>query len=113
VALAGTGTAIKLTPSSLTFGTVAVGNSSPPQTITVTNVSGATVTFTSIGVAGLNLADFPITSTTCGPALAGGASCTLGITFRPTATGTRKATLKLFDDGGGSPQTSMLKGTGA
>ncbi len=113
VALAGTGTAIKLTPSSLTFGTVAVGNSSPPQTITVTNVSGATVTFTSIGVAGLNLADFPITSTTCGPALAGGTSCTLGITFRPTATGTRKATLKLFDDGGGSPQTSMLKGTGA
>lgn len=113
VALAGTGTAIKLTPSSLTFGTVAVGNSSPPQTITVTNVSGATVTFTSIGVAGLNPADFPITSTTCGPALPGGASCALGITFKPTATGTRKATLKLFDDGGGSPQTSMLKGTGA
>jgi Abnormal spindle-like microcephaly-assoc'd, ASPM-SPD-2-Hydin len=113
VALAGTGTTIKLTPSSLTFGTVAVGNSSPPQTITVTNVSAATVTFTSIGVAGLNPADFPITSTTCGPALAGGASCTLGMTFKPTATGTRKATLKLFDDGGGSPQTLMLKGTGA
>ena len=113
VALAGTGTAIRLTPSSLTLGTVAVGNSSLPQTITVTNVSGATVTFTSIGVAGLNPADFRISSNTCGATLAGGASCNVGITFKPTATGTRKATLKLLDDGGGSPQTATLKAAGA
>src|SRR5207248_9436630 len=78
VALVGTGTAIKLTPSALNLGTVTVGNSSSPQTITVTNVSKATVTFTSIAVAGLNPADFPITSNACGPTLAGGASCTLG-----------------------------------
>ena len=59
VALVGTGTAIKLTPSSLNLGTVTVGNSSSPQTITVTNVTNATVTFTSIGVAGLNPAELP------------------------------------------------------
>ena len=113
VALVGTGTAIKLTPSSLNLGTVTVGNSSSPQTITVTNVSNATVTFTSIGVAGLNPADFPITSNTCGLTLAGGSSCTLGIRFKPIATGIRNGTLQVKDNGGGSPQTAALKGTGA
>ena len=113
VALVGTGTAIKLTPSSLNLGTVTVGNSSSPQTITVTNVSNATVTFTSIGVAGLNPADFPITSNACGPTLAGGASCTLGIRFKPLATGIRNGTLQVKDNGGGSPQTAALKGTEA
>jgi hypothetical protein len=111
-ALAGTGTAIKLTPSSLNLGTVTVGNSSSPQTITVTNVSNAIVTFTRISVAGLNPADFLIASSTCGPTLAGGANCTLGIKFKPIATGLRNGTLQLQDDGGGSPQTAALKGTG-
>jgi hypothetical protein len=113
VTLVGIGTAIKLTPSSLNLGTVTLGNSSSPQTITVTNVSNATVTFTSIGIAGLNPADFLIASKTCGPTLAGGASCTLGIRFKPIATGIRRATLQLNDDGGGSPQTAALSGTGA
>ena len=113
LALAGTGTAIKVTPSSLNLGTVTVGNSSLPQTITVTNVSNATVNFTSIGVAGLNPADFLIASSTCGATLGGGASCTLGIRFKPIATGLRNGTLQLKDDGGGSPQTAALKGTGA
>src|SRR5205823_7667527 len=112
-ALKGTGTAIKLAPSSLNLGTVTVGNSSSPQTITVTNVSNAIVTFTSIGVAGLNPADFPITSNTCGLTLAGGSSCTLGIRFKPIATGIRNGTLQVKDNGGGSPQTAALKGTGA
>jgi hypothetical protein len=112
VALKGIGTAIKLTPTSLNFGTVTVGNSSSPQTITATNVSGATVTFTSIRVAGLNPADFLITSNTCGATLAGGASCAVGLVFKPQATGSRKAMLKVADDGGGSPQTATLKGIG-
>jgi len=111
--LTGIGTAIKLTPSSLNLGTVAVGNSSSAQTITVSNVSNATVTFTGIAIAGLNPADFLIASNTCGPTLAGGASCTLGIRFKPIATGIRKSTLQLNDNGGGSPQTAALSGTGA
>src|SRR5947199_10844894 len=113
VARVGAGTAIKLTPSSLNLGTVTVGNSSSPQTITVTNVSNATVTFTSIGIAGLNPADFSVSSNTCGLTLAGGASCTLGIRFKPTVTGIRKGTLQLKDNGGGSQQTAALNGTGA
>jgi hypothetical protein len=112
VALAGVGTAIKLTPSSLNLGTVTVGNSSLPQTITVTNVTNAIVTFTSIGIAGLDPADFLIASSTCGVTLSGGANCTLSIRFKPTATGLRKGTLQVKDDGGGSPQTATLAGNG-
>ena len=96
----------------MNLGTVTVGNSSSPQTITVTNVSNAIVTFTRISVAGLNPADFLIASSTCGPTLAGGANCTLGIKFKPIATGLRNGTLQLKDDAGGSPQTAALKGTG-
>jgi Abnormal spindle-like microcephaly-assoc'd, ASPM-SPD-2-Hydin len=112
VTLVGTGTAIKLTSTSLKFGTVTVGTTGPQQTITVTNVSAATVTFTSIGIVGLNPGDFLITSNNCGATLAGGANCAIGISFKPLATGTRKASLKLADDGGGSPQTAALSGTG-
>ena len=110
--LTGIGTAIRLTPSSLNLGTVTLGNSSSPQTITVTNASNATVTFTSIGIAGLNPADFLIASRTCGPTLAAGAVCTLGIRFKPIATGIRKGTLQVKDDGGGSQQTAALSGAG-
>ena len=112
VSLVGTGTAVKLTPTSLKFGTVTVGTTSPQQTITVTNVSAATVTFTSIGIVGLNPGDFPITADTCGATLAGGANCAVGISFKPLGTGTRKASLKLADDGGGSPQLLNINGTG-
>jgi hypothetical protein len=42
----------------------------------------------------------------------GGASCTISIRFKPTATGLRSATLDVNDDGGGSPQTVALYGTG-
>jgi uncharacterized repeat protein (TIGR03803 family) len=111
VALVGTGTAIQLTPTSLNFGTVTVGNTSSPKTITITNVSAATVT-SSITVGGTNPADFLINSNTCGATLPGGASCVVGLVFKPQATGTRTAMLKVADDGGGSPQTAALKGIG-
>jgi hypothetical protein len=32
--------------------------------------------------------------------------------FKPTVTGTRKATLRVADNGGGSPQTASLTGIG-
>src|SRR5437762_11482917 len=57
-----------------------------------------------------NPADFFLSSNTCGSTLAGSASCTLGIRFKPIAPGTRKGTLQVKDDGGGSPQIVALVG---
>jgi hypothetical protein len=116
VSLSGTGTEVKLSPTSLNFGAVKVGNTSQPQTVTVTNLSKVnSVTFSSIGLGGADAGDFLISSNTCPPptkSLGPGKSCKVGVEFKPTTTGTRNATLLFTDDGGGSPQKVGLSGTG-
>ena len=112
VALVGTGTQIALSPAKLKFGTVAVGQTSPSQTITVTNLGVSTVTFTGFSLAGTNPGDYLIANNSCGATIAGSASCAVSVAFKPTAAGARKATLKVADNGGGSPQTAPLTGTG-
>jgi two-component sensor histidine kinase len=39
-------------------------------------------------------------------------SCTIQVTFKPTATGARRAVLAFSDNGGGTPQKVTLAGTG-
>ena len=104
--------AIKLAPSSLNFGTVTVGQASTSQTVTVANMSTFLVTFSSFTLGGVAPGDYLITNNTCGVSLVGGASCAFSLAFKPTVTGTRNATLKVADNGGGSPQTAKLVGTG-
>ncbi len=113
VALKGTGQSIVLSPTSLNFGTVAVGNTSPEQIVTVTNLNSITVTITSIAFAGTAAGDYLISSNTCGATIAGGASCSVGVEFKPTATGKRNAKLNVNNDGGGSPASASLKGIGS
>jgi hypothetical protein len=112
VALTGTGTQISLSAVSLNFGTVAVGATSAAKSVKVTNVGTTTVTFTSFSIAGTNPGDYLVSGKTCGTSLAGGGSCTVSLRFKPTATGTRKAILRVADNGGGSPQTASLTGVG-
>jgi hypothetical protein len=113
VALSGTGTAASLTPKSLSFAAQRVGTTSAPKTITLTNASGGTaISITSIGITGTNASDFTQTGTTCGTSLAPKQSCTVTVTFTPSATGTRSAAESFTDNAGGSPQTVPLTGTG-
>jgi hypothetical protein len=111
VPLSGTGTAVELSPARLNFGSHKVGTTSAPKTVTVTNAGTTTVTFTAPTIDGADPGDFHQTNN-CGASVAGGASCTISITFTPTATGARDATLEVNDDGGASPQTAALSGTG-
>jgi len=114
VALTGTATVVSLSAAKLDFGTVAVGSSSSPSPLTVTNKGATALTITTIAIAGANPTDF-VRSRTCpiAPAtLAAGSSCTMNVSFRPTAKGARQAFLALVDDGGGSPQKVLLTGTG-
>jgi hypothetical protein len=88
----GTGT-IKLTlsPASLGFGSVAVGTTSSPQTVTVTNVGSVSASFSApfgFDSGGADCHDFH-NSPQCGTSLAPGKSCTVAVTFKPTASGTR------------------------
>ncbi|HEV2176293.1 MAG TPA: choice-of-anchor D domain-containing protein [Terriglobia bacterium] len=113
VTLSGLGTYVSLSPLSLTFASQKVGTISPPQTITVKNtLPQATITITSISVGGTDPADFNATNN-CGGSLSAGKTCTITVTFTPQATGTRTATVCVFDDGGGQPQDTSLTGTGS
>jgi photosystem II stability/assembly factor-like uncharacterized protein len=111
VPLAGAGTVVKLTPPGLNFGSVPVGQTSAPQNMTLTNVSRAPLSIGGMGITGTNRGDFSLT-TTCGSTVAARASCTISVTFKPSAKGTRKAALAVSDNGGGSPQKAGLTGTG-
>ena len=113
VPLTGAGTVVQVGPGSLDFGNQPVGTRSAPQTITLTNLGQQPLTITAINLTGTNPADFNRT-TTCSfvTPLAPGASCTISVSFRPTATGSRTASVTIKDNGGGSPQQVPVSGTG-
>jgi Bacterial Ig-like domain (group 3)/FG-GAP-like repeat/Abnormal spindle-like microcephaly-assoc'd, ASPM-SPD-2-Hydin len=100
--------AAAVSPGSLTFSSQAVGSTSAAQTVTLTNGSTATLAVTSIVASG----DFAETNT-CGTSVAGGSSCTIAITFTPTAAGARTGSLTITDNASPSTQTVSLTGGGA
>ena len=102
---------LTISPSAtLTFPSTTIGQSSAPQTLTLTNSGNATLTL-SVGTLAGATADFTAT-TTCGTSLAASASCTFSITFMPQAAGTLTATITLTDNASNSPQTVTLTGSG-
>jgi len=110
VSLKGVGTVVELNPSGLSFGTHIIGSSTNLST-TLTNISSAALSISGITITGTNAGDFSQTNN-CGTGAAGGGSCTITVTFKPTATGVRSADLSVSDNGGGSPQFVGLSGTG-
>ena len=109
VALSGTGLApgdIVLTPTSLAFGSIDVGSTSPVQDVTIANTGGEPVALTGETVS----SGFAITANTCGNSLPGETSCTVVITFSPAAAGTVSGALTITDSQG--TQTAQLTGTG-
>src|SRR5260370_1296354 len=109
ISLSGTGVlAVALSPTALTYPNQAVNATSPTQMVILTNNESITLKIAAIAASG----DFGTPSTNCGPAVAGGASCTINVTFTPTAAGARNGTLALTDDANTSPQSAPLTGTG-
>ena len=116
VGLSGTGTApaMSLNPASLTFASQLVNSTSGAQTVSLSNSGTAPLTISSIGLTGNNASEFAQTSTCpLSPAtLAAASSCSISVTFTPTASGTRTASLAITDNAGGSPHSAALSGTG-
>ena len=111
ITLTGTGTYVQLSPTSLNFGNQPVGTKSLAKRITLSNKGSVTVSISSISVTGANAGDFAQTNT-CGTSVAAGASCSIRVTFTPSAKGKRTASISVNDNGGGSPQRVTLAGTG-
>ena len=109
--LKGTGTVVSVTPTSLAFGSIAIGTTSLARSVMVTNHGAGILSFSGISISGGAASDFNKT-TTCGSSLGAGMSCSISVKFKPSMKGTRSTTLNVNDNGGGSPQKVMLTGTG-
>jgi hypothetical protein len=101
-----------LSPSSLTFASQTVGATSAAQTVTLSNTGNAALSISSITLNSVNSSDFAQTNN-CTSGVAAGAKCTISVTFKTTATGSRNAAITITDNASGSPQSVGLMGTGA
>ena len=96
-----------LSSFSLSFQDEGIGGTTLSQQIFLANTGSLTLNITSIVPSG----DFAATNT-CGSSLAGGASCTISVTFTPTAAGARTGTITITDSVASSPQKVTLTGNG-
>lgn len=94
-------------PRALKFANQGIDTTSPEQSVTLSNAGAAPLAITSIAASG----DFGETDD-CGSSLSIGKSCTVNVTFSPTAVGVRTGMLSFTDDGSVVPQALVLSGTG-
>jgi YVTN family beta-propeller protein len=97
--------------TSYTFGPQALGTTSPAQLVTLINRGANSLTVSSIVPSG----DFSETDncvSTSNPPIPVGGSCTIQVTFTPTAGGTRTGQLTVTDSDPSNPQVITLSGTG-
>ena len=114
VGVSGTGSAVATPgqlsiPSALNFASQAVGTTSASSTVTISNIGGAAVNVASVSSS--NPSEFTVASSTC-TTVSVGASCAVGVTFKPGATGTRSGSISVVSNGTGSPQAIGVSGTG-
>lgn len=96
---------VVLTPVSFDGGSVSVGSISDPFTVSITNVQSTPITLDAPSVSG----PFSITDG-CSSSLAAGATCTINISFAPTATGVASGELQVTTSLGNL--IASLSGTG-
>ncbi len=114
VPLSGSGTqavpGAALSATGLDFGNQLLNTTSGPQTVTLTSTGNVTLNISSISV--VPTGEFSQTNT-CPAALAAGTTCTITVTFTPSASGARAGSLTVTDDvPGNGTQSIPLTGAG-
>ena len=107
------GPAVTLNPSPVTFGSSndpQVVGTSASTPVTLTNTGDTTLTLSTISITGPDASEFAQTNE-CPSSLSPDTSCTINVTFTPTAGGNATASLSVSDNAPGSPQTVPITGT--
>lgn len=102
--------AVEISRRSVSFGAQQLGKLSARQTVAVRNTGGGTLNISAVTVGGRDGAQFSVAHD-CG-AVETGSSCSIFLTFRPTSTGSKTATLSVSHDAQGSPSSVVLSGVG-
>jgi hypothetical protein len=98
---------VTLSPYSLQYSSQAVNSTSAAQTVLLRNMGSSALAISSITASG----DFA-ESDNCSTSVSAAGSCTLSVTFTPTAAGTRLGSISIRDDAAGSPHVINLSGIG-
>jgi hypothetical protein len=114
-------TQVTTSVNNIAFGSLTVGASSPPISVTLANI-GPAILDDQIAVQGPNAADFALTYN-CALQLQPASTCTITVTFTPSTTAAESALLAITGDGSSNPnylcpsavegQTVCLSGSGA
>ena len=107
---------ISNTSAPLDFPQTNAGSSSVAQTITVSNIANASLTFSGLGASQNFGIDAATTTCTTSSSLASGDSCQIGVIFAPTAGGSLSGNLTLTDNSlnvNGNTQSVQLSGIGS
>ena len=99
-------------PSNMVFPQTDVNVISSPMTLSLTNTGGASLTINSVSISGTNASNF-LHNFGSAVTLAVGSTHTFTVTFTPSASGTRTATMSINHTGGNSPLSVSLSGTGS
>ncbi len=99
---------LEATPALVQFPTAAVGQSAPPQFVTISNASSYAVAPVSLTASG----PFSIAQSTCTGVLNPGSTCTASVVFQPTAAGAATGLLTVSSTAVAAPATAALTGAG-
>ncbi len=103
--------ALAITPASIDFGGIVVGQSSTTRTFTVTNTGGAATGALSVSLGGTSASQFVVQTDTCtGQSLAPspGGMCTVSYQLRPSSAGGKTASLIVASNPGGTATASLV-----
>ncbi len=98
---------LALAPATTPFSSQRLGTTSPAHQIRLLAAGSEPLAIASIEASG----DFAQTNT-CGSLLAPGATCSISVTFAPTAIGDRAGAITFVDNAAGSPHVLPLGGSG-
>jgi hypothetical protein len=112
ITLSGTGVdPVTVTPVSLSFGTITVGQTSAPKTVTLSNNQSVPLTFT-YAVSG----NYEVTTSgknPCTNTLPKLSQCTVSVRFSPNQNGLIRGAFAVTHNASFSPQNANLSGTGS
>ena len=116
VNVSGTGTpsSVGFSPASVTYTkAIPAGTASPGHVVTIRNLTSSPMPIVSTGLGGTNPKNFIRSADTCtGRVLQPNTTCTIHVSFTPSAAGRRTAVLSVTDNGAVSPHTHQVTLTG-
>jgi hypothetical protein len=98
-------------PSTIDFGSVQVGDSSPPRTVTLSNTGSAAGMLFQSTVEGSDFVE--LTDTCSNTSLPSGQTCAITVAFRPTSIGVKTGSVTFEADGSCRKVTSTVPMTGS